>query len=145
MNNEKLKALAQRFVQLNLAEQIKFLAGMRKQGIEPDVLPIPKRPDSTDMLAPSFSQQRQWFLWQLNPESDAYHIKSSLKLTGKFDLDTVQKSVAYLVNRQASLRTVFKQDENGVMQQLILKNLDIEVDYFDFRGEISPESAAQNI
>jgi amino acid adenylation domain-containing protein/non-ribosomal peptide synthase protein (TIGR01720 family) len=145
MDSQQLQLLAQRFIQLDLEQQKTFLKGMRTQGIEPDVLPIPKRPDSTDMLAPSFSQQRQWFLWQLNPESDAYHIKSSLKLTGQFDLDTVQKSVSYLVNRQTSLRTVFKQDENGVMQQVILKKLDVEVDYSDFRAEVTAEQAAREI
>ena len=145
MDNQQLQLLAQRFIQLDLEQQKTFLNGMRAQGIEPDVLPIPKRPDSTDTLAPSFSQQRQWFLWQFNPESDAYHIKSSLKLTGQFDLDKVQKSISYLVNRQASLRTVFKQDENGVMQQVILKTLDVEVDYSDFRTEVVAEQAAREI
>ncbi|TXD84989.1 amino acid adenylation domain-containing protein, partial [Mitsuaria sp. TWR114] len=53
----------------------------------------------------SFAQQRQWFLWQLDPTSTAYHIAGALNLHGALDVDALRNSFDSLVRRHESLRT----------------------------------------
>ncbi|MBB3105405.1 amino acid adenylation domain-containing protein, partial [Azomonas macrocytogenes] len=64
----------------------------------------------------SYAQQRQWFLWQLEPESAAYHIPAALRLKGKFDLSALQSSFAALIQRHESLRTTFGQEGEQAVQ-----------------------------
>ncbi|WP_308583944.1 non-ribosomal peptide synthase/polyketide synthase [uncultured Pseudomonas sp.] len=64
----------------------------------------------------SYAQERQWFLWQLDPESAAYHVPSALRLKGRLDLAALQRSFDCLVARHESLRTVLRQDSAGAVQ-----------------------------
>ena len=70
-------------------------------------------------LPTSFAQQRQWFLWQLDPGSTAYHVQGALRLQGPLDVDALQQAIAALGQRHESLRTVFRVGPNGEVQQLI--------------------------
>ncbi|GKT02227.1 amino acid adenylation domain-containing protein [Acidovorax sp. SUPP3434] len=70
-------------------------------------------------LVPSHAQLRQWFLWQLDPHSSAYHIAGALKLAGELDLDALRMSFDELVARHESLRTVFSADEQGQVWQQV--------------------------
>ncbi|MFI8137115.1 condensation domain-containing protein, partial [Pseudomonas aeruginosa] len=47
----------------------------------------------------SYAQQRQWFLWQLEPDSAAYHIPAALRLCGELDVEALKRSFAALVER----------------------------------------------
>ncbi len=67
----------------------------------------------------SFAQQRQWFLWQLDPQGTAYHIAGALHLKGGLNVDAVQAAFDDLVARHESLRTSFKADEQGHVKQVI--------------------------
>ncbi|MBG5684140.1 pyoverdine non-ribosomal peptide synthetase PvdD, partial [Pseudomonas aeruginosa] len=68
-------------------------------------LPIPQTRQEMDNLPLSYAQERQWFLWQLEPESSAYHIPTALRLRGRLDIASLQRSFAALVERHESLRT----------------------------------------
>lgn len=70
-------------------------------------------------LLPSHAQLRQWFLWQLDPHSSAYHIAGALKLAGALDLPALRLSFDELVARHESLRTVFRADAQGQVWQHI--------------------------
>ncbi|NWC90027.1 amino acid adenylation domain-containing protein, partial [Pseudomonas reactans] len=67
-------------------------------------------------LALSFAQERQWFLWQLDPHSAAYHIPSVLRLNGHLDQPALQRSFDALVLRHESLRTQVYQDGERAVQ-----------------------------
>ncbi len=67
-------------------------------------------------LALSFAQERQWFLWQLEPDSAAYHVPSALRLHGPLDVKALQRSVDRLVARHEPLRTTFRQDDERTVQ-----------------------------
>ena len=71
-------------------------------------------------LTASYAQIRQWFLWQLEPASTAYHISGALRLKGELDVDALQASFKALVTRHESLRTVFRGREDGQVEQVIL-------------------------
>ncbi|NMG66878.1 amino acid adenylation domain-containing protein, partial [Azoarcus indigens] len=45
-------------------------------------------------LALSYAQRRQWFLWELDRASTAYHIAGGLRLQGEVNLDALQGSFA---------------------------------------------------
>ncbi|GGG28523.1 hypothetical protein GCM10007304_47980 [Rhodococcoides trifolii] len=55
----------------------------------------------------SSAQQRLWLVQQLDETSTAYNLPTALRLTGAFDVDVLEQSVADVVLRHESLRTVF--------------------------------------
>ncbi|MEB0299047.1 condensation domain-containing protein, partial [Pseudomonas sp. 10S4] len=67
-------------------------------------------------LALSYAQQRQWFLWQMEPLSAAYHIPAALRIHGALDLAALQRSFSALVQRHESLRTTFVQIDDRAFQ-----------------------------
>ncbi|MGC6374088.1 condensation domain-containing protein, partial [Pseudomonas sp. S2.OTC.A_B10] len=64
----------------------------------------------------SYAQQRQWFLWQMEPSSAAYHIPAALRIHGRLDLKALQRSFSALVQRHESLRTTFVQRDERAYQ-----------------------------
>jgi hypothetical protein len=64
----------------------------------------------------SFSQQRLWLLWQLDPQSTAYNQPALLSVRGAFDAQRLERSLQALVQRHEALRTNFRQDEQQVLQ-----------------------------
>ncbi|OUR91726.1 hypothetical protein A9Q81_17430 [Gammaproteobacteria bacterium 42_54_T18] len=81
----------------------------------------------------SFAQQRQWFLWKLSPKSNAYHIPAILQLTGQLDIDALEKSFSNLIARHESLRTIFKEDEQGESWQEVLPETLFSIEHSDLR------------
>ncbi len=64
--------------------------------------------DETLRCAPqSFSQQRLWFLCQLNPGTSLYNLTTSIPLRGVLDRTALEQALAELVRRHESLRTTF--------------------------------------
>ncbi|ONH53354.1 non-ribosomal peptide synthetase [Pseudomonas cedrina subsp. cedrina] len=77
-------------------------------------------------LVLSYAQERQWFLWLLDPDSAAYHVPSALRLQGPLDLDALQRSFDALVARHESLRThLYQGDEQTV--QVIQPDARVEI------------------
>ncbi len=56
-------------------------------------------------LALSFSQQRMWLLYQLDPESGAYNVRLALRLVGPLDRKALQLALDELVARHEAFRT----------------------------------------
>jgi amino acid adenylation domain-containing protein len=70
------------------------------------VSPIVPAPRNAD-LPLSFSQQRLWFLHQLDPDSPAYNFPTALRLKGKLHHQALRQTLAELISRHESLRTTF--------------------------------------
>src|SRR5256885_7138087 len=69
-------------------------------------LSIQKRPPASS--APlSFAQQRLWFIDQLEPGSPAYHIATSLRLTGNLSVHALERAMQIIIDRHEVLRTRF--------------------------------------
>ncbi|MGB3126741.1 MAG: condensation domain-containing protein, partial [Pseudomonas sp.] len=64
----------------------------------------------------SYAQERQWFLWQLDPDSAAYHIPTALRLRGQLDKAALQHSFDALVVRHETLRTGFVREQGQLLQ-----------------------------
>ncbi len=56
----------------------------------------------------SFTQQRLWFLDQLNPGGSIYNLPVALRLAGAIDLAAFDRSLQDLISRHETLRTTFQ-------------------------------------
>ena len=84
-----------------------------------------------DMQLPlSSAQQRLWFIHQLEPDSDAYHIHGALMLEGELQIDKLQRSIDDLVQRQESLRSHI-QLVQGQPQIVVLEHLPLSIQQYD--------------
>ncbi|WP_460141186.1 non-ribosomal peptide synthase/polyketide synthase [Pseudomonas sp. S2_E01] len=83
------------------------------QGDQPAVI---SRVSREQPLPLSFAQERQWFLWKLDPHSAAYNIPTALRLRGALDKPALRRSFADLVERHESLRTTFVEDDGRTVQ-----------------------------
>nr|WKF59529.1 Linear gramicidin synthase subunit D [Paraburkholderia busanensis] len=74
-----------------------------------DTAPIARRPANAqaDNLPLSFAQERLWVLWQLEPESAAYHVPGAVRLSGSLDTAAVRAAFDTIVARHEALRTTF--------------------------------------
>ncbi len=64
----------------------------------------------------SFSQQRLWFLEQLEPGQPVYHVPVGLRLRGPLDCDAAAASLAIIVERHQVLRTAFRNQAGTPVQ-----------------------------
>ena len=56
----------------------------------------------------SFSQERLWFIDQLEPGSAAYNIPLAARLSGRLEPEALRRALGAVVERHESLRTVFR-------------------------------------
>src|SRR5690606_8192056 len=82
---------------------------------EPPIVPVPR--DQAE-LPLSFSQQRLWFLYRLEPESTAYNISGAVRLRGTLDTDALERSFSEVVRRHESLRTTFHEIDGRPVQRI---------------------------
>jgi acyl carrier protein len=66
----------------------------------------------------SFSQQRLWFLDQLEPGSAVYNMPSALRLRGPLDIRALRQSLNEIVRRHEALRTSFPAIDGEPVQQI---------------------------
>jgi amino acid adenylation domain-containing protein len=55
----------------------------------------------------SFSQQRMWFVDQLQPGTSAYTIPTAMRMKGPLDLEALRASLTEIIRRHETLRTGF--------------------------------------
>ncbi|MDN7144242.1 amino acid adenylation domain-containing protein, partial [Pseudomonas sp. JQ170] len=89
----------------------------------------------------SFAQQRMWFLWQLDPGSDAYNMPVALELDGALDRLALERALTGLLERHEALRTCFPSDDGEVYQQ-VLPASRFSLSFSDLRGEADPQAEA---
>ena len=75
-----------------------------------------KRVDRTEPMPLSFAQQRLWFLSKLEPESPLYNTRHVVMLSGRLDVDALQKTLDEVVRRHETLRTTFKEVDGMPLQ-----------------------------
>ena len=66
----------------------------------------------------SFAQQRLWFLDQLEPGNAVYNIPVALRMRGGLDVEALAGSLAEIVWRHETLRTVFSSREGRPIQEI---------------------------
>ncbi len=101
------------------------------------VSPITVIPDSKrgGPLPLSHAQARQWFLWQLDPLSSAYHIGVTLHIEGELHVPALKQSLGDIVRSHEALRTVFRAAEDGTPEQWIgLPQKEVDLPLVDIGG-----------
>uniref|UniRef100_UPI00069F69E4 non-ribosomal peptide synthetase n=1 Tax=Pseudomonas sp. MIACH TaxID=1078355 RepID=UPI00069F69E4 len=99
-----------------LFEQPLLADFVRALGTERDATPALVKAKRDQPLLLSYAQERQWFLWQLDPHSAAYHVPSALRLKGALDKPSLQRAFDTLVARHESLRAHLQQDGERAVQ-----------------------------
>ncbi|MCO6433519.1 amino acid adenylation domain-containing protein [Nitrosomonas nitrosa] len=111
--------LAQRRARLTPEQRQRLAQRLQAAGkVAQQTFVIPRRL-ANERVYLSYAQQRHWFLWQLDPHSNAYHLGSTLRLTGQLNKPALEKSFQILVARHESLRTVFRANAQGLPEQII--------------------------
>ncbi|MET3441655.1 amino acid adenylation domain-containing protein [Variovorax paradoxus] len=149
METTATRRIAERFARLPTEQRRVVYQGIRSKGLTLDQFPILTREDpASDRCPVSYAQLRQWFLWQLDPQSTAYHISDAIELTGALDVDAVRASFEALVKRHESLRTGFRADADGSAEQVIREDgeldfslLDLSQEHIDARQAMAREAA----
>jgi len=102
---------------------------------------IPRR-SSTALPPLSFSQQRLWFLQQLEPDNPFYNEHLAIQLTGSLDIAALEQSINKIIQRHEALRTTFEMVE-GQPIQIIVPNLKVTLSVVDLcelpEAEQNPE------
>ena len=120
MSDPMLTRLAERFAQLSPAQRRKFYQKLQDQGQSWTQFPIVPAPVPADGGAPlSHAQQRQWFLWQLDRESSAYHLSSALRWRGALDVPVLIRSFGQLADRHLQLKVRFGVKPDGSLCQYV--------------------------
>ncbi|MFL6253473.1 MAG: amino acid adenylation domain-containing protein, partial [Pyrinomonadaceae bacterium] len=104
----------------------------RGAGQLPPLAPI-ARASRAAGLPLSFAQQRLWFLDQLQPGSAAYNIPVAIRLEGALDHSALRRSLAEVVRRHETLRTIFDGAE-GEPRQVVVESSTIVPAIVDLRG-----------
>ncbi|MFJ4260797.1 amino acid adenylation domain-containing protein, partial [Pseudomonas monteilii] len=116
MNSDTAKSVAKRFVTLPLEKRKLYWQKMQAEGISSANLPIPAVKSLFEEIRLSYAQQRQWFLWQLEPEGAAYNMATALRLKGTLDLAALRASFEALIARHETLRTTFAHADGQAVQ-----------------------------
>ncbi len=109
---------------------------------EPALLPVGR----SAPLPLSFSQQRLWFLDQLEPGSALYNMPGGLRLRGELDVPAIEGALNDLVARHEVLRTAFDVID-GVTVQRIAAIAPVPLIVHDLRLQPMPQrhSEAQRL
>ncbi|UNZ00503.1 amino acid adenylation domain-containing protein [Zhouia spongiae] len=81
----------------------------------------------------SSSQRRLWVLSQFESANVAYNMSSVHEL-GLIDVETLESSFNKLIARHESLRTIFRENDEGDVRQFILEEMFFKIDYEDLEG-----------
>ncbi|WP_339452278.1 non-ribosomal peptide synthetase [Pseudomonas sp. JAI120] len=78
----------------------------------------------------SYSQQRMWFLWQMEPDSPAYNVGGMARLRGVLDVARFEAALQALILRHETLRTTFP-SVDGVACQKVSAQTGLRMDWQD--------------
>ncbi len=71
------------------------------------------------LLPVSSAQRRLWFLQQFAPDSGAYNMAASVRLSGPLSVRVLEAGLGALIRRHEPLRTVFRAPEHQPVQEIL--------------------------
>ncbi|RDV12934.1 amino acid adenylation domain-containing protein, partial [Pontibacter diazotrophicus] len=99
-----------------IAALAKQVTSKKSSKLLPAIAAVPHSAD--DKLPLSFSQERLWFIDQLEGSSH-YHLPAAFRLRGDLDVKSLSLSLRKIVQRHEVLRTVIRQDVGRAYQQVL--------------------------
>lgn len=92
---------------LSPAQRARLLKELQKEAAQTNGSHhIPRRPQAGPTPL-SFSQQRLWFLSQVDPDSPLYNVPEAIQLTGPLNVAALEQSLNEIIRRHEALRTRF--------------------------------------
>ncbi|QLG92339.1 non-ribosomal peptide synthetase [Pseudomonas yamanorum] len=111
----------------DFAEQVRLIQASGQRNQQLAIANV----DRSQPVPLSYSQQRMWFLWQMEPDSPAYNVGGMARLRGVLDIGRFEAALQALILRHETLRTTFP-SINGVAQQKVSAQTDVRMDWQDF-------------
>ncbi|HET6232566.1 MAG TPA: amino acid adenylation domain-containing protein, partial [Longimicrobiaceae bacterium] len=90
---------------------------LRGEAVDAEMPPLVRYPAEAEGPL-SFAQQRLWLLHQLEPESPAYNLYTSIPLPPRADTAAVEAALASLVARHETLRTTLPEGDGSGIQHV---------------------------
>ncbi|WP_173964544.1 non-ribosomal peptide synthetase, partial [Flavobacterium collinsii] len=91
-----------------------------------ELVPTLNKKETQNIKAPeqelyplSFSQDRLWFLNQLDNTDTSYHVSRAMKLNGFVEVEALEETFAKLIEKHEILRTVFVNQEGKPCQKIL--------------------------
>ncbi|SFX03153.1 non-ribosomal peptide synthase domain TIGR01720/amino acid adenylation domain-containing protein [Pseudomonas sp. NFACC49-2] len=109
------------------AEQVRLIQASGQTNRQPPI----EKVDRSQPVPLSYSQQRMWFLWQMEPDSPAYNVGGMARLRGVLDVGRFEAALQALVLRHETLRTTFP-SADGVAWQQVHDDVGLRMDWKDF-------------
>ncbi|MER7901630.1 condensation domain-containing protein, partial [Streptomyces sp. NPDC096046] len=102
------------------ADQQKLLDQLLdQQGVARRASAIEPRPDPTGPAPLSFAQERLHFFDRMRPGSPLYSMTGLVRLRGTVDVAALESALGEIVARHEVLRTVFQEDTDGTVHQIV--------------------------
>ncbi|MGH8485082.1 MAG: condensation domain-containing protein, partial [Pseudomonas sp.] len=92
------------------------------------------RIDRRQAVPLSYSQQRMWFLWHMEPDSPAYNVGGMARLSGVLDISRFEQALQALIVRHETLRTTFPSID-GVPYQCVHSDSTLHMHWLDFSAD----------
>lgn len=86
----------------------------------------------------SFSQQRLWFIQQMEPHNFTYNIPITLPIKRNLHISAAEKALQHIIDRHESLRTVYHDSEEGPFQS-ITNNVTFKLHQYDLSNTSQQE------
>jgi amino acid adenylation domain-containing protein/non-ribosomal peptide synthase protein (TIGR01720 family) len=121
------------------AEQVQLIQASGNTNKQPPIETV----DRSQPVPLSYSQQRMWFLWQLEPDSPAYNVGGMARLRGVLDVGRFEAALQALIMRHETLRTTFP-SVDGVARQQVHADTGLRMDCKDFSA-LDADSREQRV
>ncbi|WP_460157480.1 non-ribosomal peptide synthetase [Pseudomonas sp. S2_H10] len=109
------------------AEQVRLIQASGSTNKQPPI----EKVDRSQAVPLSYSQQRMWFLWQMEPDSPAYNVGGMARLRGVLDVVRFEAALQALIMRHETLRTTFPSID-GVARQQVHTQTGVRMAWKDF-------------
>ncbi|VVQ15594.1 Linear gramicidin synthase subunit B [Pseudomonas fluorescens] len=109
------------------AEQVRLIQASGSTNKQPPI----EKVDRSQPVPLSYSQQRMWFLWQMEPDSPAYNVGGMARLRGVLDVARFEAALQALILRHETLRTTFPSID-GVARQQVHAQTGVRMAWKDF-------------
>ncbi|NBD18407.1 MAG: amino acid adenylation domain-containing protein [Cyanobacteria bacterium] len=124
--------IAQRIASLPPEKQKQLLQRLQQQKQTADT--IPQQPRSEKNAFPlSFSQQRLWFLHQLERNNAFYNVPGAVQIDGELDITLLKQCFEQIISRHEVLRTHFEL-QGGEPRQVINPHSELTIPITDLQS-----------
>ena len=135
--------ISKRLASLSPEQRVKLLQQLKATQKTSPRYQIPSRATPQSVFPLSFTQQRLWFLNQLEPDNPFYNIPALFRLTGSLQVAALESSLNAIARRHECLRTYFQLDEDNQPVQIVLPELSVPLTVQNLQSYPEPERESQ--